>query len=319
MGWRQMCKTKWKHGKCAKQFERYYPGLKDKLQFGTAIDNLGDQGPVLPIYDIDLVYLTSVEYGDTINGQVTIAGVLPTNEEINAIYSFGFDIDNNIITGVAYARYQGIDRIVYINATGNIGLGTFTLTGEIEDTHLSTTVPLPEALIYETEDKFIDFKKIAIPVATSFLSEISKTMLNLSAAEVPVVATAGDNLLIYDTAGFVFDSERWLKDPTLTTFGTGVPTPGKDYLFEVSGLKPNSPFKLYLDDTLMLSGMLDGSGSYSGKFVFPSNLPNTIMYFLTAQDETGEFAYNITCPELIPPNCVGGFWIPVNKFGFLAP
>jgi hypothetical protein len=117
--------------------------------------------------------------------------------------------------------------------------------------------------------------------------------------EAPVVATSGGTEALYDlTDVFVFDSERWLDDPTLTpTLGTGVPTPGDAYPFQVSGLNPNDEFVLYLDDTPVLTDTLDATGSFSGTFTFPIDLPADEFHFLTAQDSTGEFAYNITSPD----------------------
>jgi len=313
----EMKKCKLKHGKCSTQMKRYYPAVKLEQWFGTTNEARGDQsGGVSPIYDLDFLYLTSVTDSETIGVQLTVTGVLPDTENIDATYSIGFDIDANSATGVPYAGYQGIDRIVFVNAAGNISLGTFTVTGEVNDTILGTVVPLPQAPVARTEHEFIDFQAVHIDAATSFLLEVPKVMLSLSASEAPVVATAGLGASLYDTTGLVFDSQRWLKDPTLTTLGTGVPTPGGNYQFTIASLKPYDTFNLYVDVRLVISDTLDASGGYSGEFVFPSDLLNTEMHFLTAQDSTGEFAYSITCPDV--PG-VGGINIPVDRVGLLAP
>lgn len=318
----EMKKSKLKHGKCSIQMEKYYPAVKLEQWFGTTTDARGDQsGGVSPIYDLDFLYLASVTDAEAIDVQLTVTGVLPDSEDINATYSIGFDIDADSTTGVLYAGYQGIDRIVYVNATGNISLDTFTVTGEVSDTTLGTALPLLQAPVARTEHEFIDFKAVHIPAATSFLFEVPKGMLSLSASEAPAVATAGLGASLYDTAGLVFDSKRWLKDPTLTTFGTGIPTPGENYKFTIAGLKPYDTFNLYVDERLVLSDTLDASGGYSGEFVFSSDLPNTEMYFLTAQDSTGEFAYSITCPK-VPSPPVGGISVlisvPVDNTALLA-
>jgi hypothetical protein len=316
--------TNWgEFGKCSVQWEyNMYPATKLKAQFGATTDDGGDQGnPVSAIYDLHQIYLTSTLDFTDIYAEITVAELLPTTGEINAIYSLGFNIDANIGTGVAYAGYDGIDRIVYVYVAGDMSLGTFTVIGEVKNTITDITVPLPVNPETATAYEIVDFEGLSDPTATGFYLIIPKELLSLSAVEAPVVATTGENVLIYDTAGFVFDSERWLKDPTFTTFGNGVPTPGQNYLFQISGLEPNSPFNLYVDDRLILSSVLDPAGGFSGSFVFPSDMPNTEIHFLTAQDSTGEFAYSITCPK-ITQTPVGGYSvlidITVGQFDLLA-
>ncbi len=291
---------KYKFGKCSVQWKEAFPAIKEETQFGTITDDADDQGnPVSAIYDLHQVYMTSAVGFVDISAEITVADPLPADEEIDAVYSLGFDVDDNSGTGVTYAGYNGIDRIVWINITGNISSSTFAVTGELENTTMGTTQSLPEMPVVATQIEIADFNGGTQPWATTFFFEIPKGMLSLSASEAPVVATAGNSTSIHDTAGFIFDSQRWLKDPTFTTFGTGVPTPGSNYPFDISGLEPNDPFDLYLDDILILSGTLDGSGSFSGNFVFPADMSNSEMHFLTAQDSTGEFAYSFTCPK--PP------------------
>lgn len=308
--------SRWRqHGKCATQWKADFAAKKNKRQLGTTSDKRcdtsgGGRQTLMTIYDLLEVFLTSFHEtevaGDVfnINAELTVAGALPTDEEINAVYSLGFDIDDNVATGVTYAGYDGIDRIVYVSATGNMDLGTFVVTGEVEDTISMTTDPLPESPVAETEHEFSDPSAGFVPVATSLDFKIPKDLLNLAAVEMPVVATAGTDLEIFDTTdNLVFDSEAWLKDPTLQTFGTGVPTPGAAYPFDISGLEPNSPFDLYLDGTVVLSDTLDATGSFSGDFVFPEDMSKTEMHFLTAQDSTGEFGYSMTCPQPLGACC----------------
>ncbi|WP_243363352.1 PEP-CTERM sorting domain-containing protein [Fundidesulfovibrio terrae] len=119
------------------------------------------------------------------------------------------------------------------------------------------------------------------------------------ATDLPLVATAGDGVSIFDDSIFDFDLIRWLEDPTLETFGDGVPKPGVSYPFSVSGLESLSPFDLLLDGQVMLSASLDATGSFAGSFIFP-NIPVNTLHFITAQDSTGEFAYSMTCPTPEP-------------------
>jgi hypothetical protein len=45
--------------------------------------------------------------------------------------------------------------------------------------------------------------------------------------------------------------------------------------------------------------MLDPAGNAGVSFIFPTDLLDTEIHFLTAQDTTGEFAYGITCPRTV--------------------
>lgn len=293
----EMQRRKYVHGKCATQWERAYPATKDTQQFGAITDNAGDQGMAAPIYDLDTVFLTSLLGAPNIEAQLTVAGLLPTDVDISAVYALGLDVDADISTGMLYGELPGVDRIVMCILEGNIGLGTFIVTGQIYDVWAGITLPLPEVPTVVTDSAYVDLDEPGDPTATSCLLQIPTPLLGPLAVEAPVVATAGDWEAMYDTALLSFDSERWLDDPTLTTMGTGVPAPGALYPVEISGLAPDSPLTLYLDDLPVLSGTTNADGTFSGAFVFPDDLPTTEFYFLTAQDQTGEFAYNITCPE----------------------
>lgn len=316
----EMWKEVKKIGKCSVQWSRYEAAIKAKHQHGTTTDARGDAAtsanPISDIADLLLVFLTSLDGLPTIDAQMTVAGVLPTDKDLNLVYSLGLNTDRNTATGVPYAGSSGIDRIVYVYAMGNVGLGTFSLSGEVKNTHNGEVTPLSDIPLAEPVYEHADRDDGWVSIGTSILFTVPKPLLGPLAAEVPVVATGGTESVILDTASFEFDTERWLKDPTFTTSGTGVPTPGQGYPFQVSGLEPNDSFNLYLNDTLMLSGTLDGDGGYSGSFVIPSDLPNNVVHFLTAQDSTGEFAYTITCPR---EEIVGWLSVRIDGLAVLAP
>lgn len=296
---KEMQKTKYEYGKCSSQFSRTYPAQKDKQGFGAERDDLGDHTSSSTPHDIGEVVLTTLQDSETIDGRIGISAVLPTNEEIQLTYSAGMDTDASAVTGITFAGQSGVDKIVRIILSGNIGLSTFIGTGEVEDTISSTITPLPQTPQVETEPEFADQSGVAVDNATSILFSVPKPLLDITATVVPIVIAAGDGVSIFDITSNFFNINQWLDDPTLNTFGNGVPTPGLSYPVEIQALKPNSPFNLYLDDLLVLSDFVDSSGNFSGEFVFPAYLSNTDFYFLTAQDETGEFAYSISCP--LPP------------------
>ena len=249
------------------------------------------------MFDIDRVVLTGLHSTDqtgwdtaNVHVQFALAGILATEPAFTGRYVLGFDTDANAGTGDA----SGFERLAQVDVIGD-GLGGLSLTGSIFDEFgglQGNFTPFAE-----TEDEFTDHDNGLDPAATSLLFEIPKSLMGFSATEVPVIASAGDGISFFDvTTDLIFDRERWLDDPTLQTFGNGVPTFGQLYPFAVSGLLANDPFNLYLDDDLVFSDTLDGAGAFSGSFMF--NQPVNDIYFLTAQDSTGEFAYSITCVPL---------------------
>ena len=278
--------------KTAAQWANAFPAIKVEQQFGTATDELDDIGSAGGWHDLDMVCMASLFDSSSIEVQLSVAGVPPDTTEFSSEYCLAFDVDASEATGVEYAGLGGVDRIVRVDLTGFFG--ELSATGEVENTITSSTDPLPGYPIAEVEHELYDIDADGVPVGASLWFEIPKTLLGLTAAEVPMVATAGSEAAIYDTLFLYFDTLRWLDDPTLETFGTGVPVPGEDYAFAVSGLESGSPFEVSVDDSLVLSALLDGTGSYSGVFGFPADMWEGEFHFLTAQDTTGEFAYNIT-------------------------
>jgi hypothetical protein len=295
----EMRRRRYVHGKCATQWERAYPATKDPQQYGTTTDTRGDQENSLTLYDLDRVYLTSLVESPAMDVQIAIAGLISPGIDVDAQYILGFDTDANLATGVSLGMLDGVDRLVTVVVSGNLELGPLHVTGQVSDPVSGTVTPLDPPPTITVEFEAVDLDEPAVEMATSLLFTVPKALLNFTAVEAPAIAVAGDSMgALYDLSDiFLFDSERWLDDPELTTLGTGTPVPGSPYPFEVSGLEPNSQFILYLDDTPMLTETLDATGSFAGDFVFPSSLSTDEFYFLTAQDSTGEFAYNITCPE----------------------
>lgn len=303
-----MRKRRYYHGKCSTQWDRAYPAEKDHQQYGTAADDLNDHTGILPHYDLSQVFLVGLHESDMTGGdannidtQITVAGPLPPLDLIDVTYTLAFNTDNNPETGMVYLeQYWGIDRIVKLNAFGIIEEGTFMVWAYAYDPINESFWELPEPPEWAIEYQLVDLDEPAEPRATSFLCKIPKDILELdpNAAEIPVIVTSGDPYGdIFDSAALVFDPYRWMKDPTLNTFGDGVPDAHAPYAFEILGLDPNSPCKLYLDDTVVYTATTDSSGKASGAFEFPTEMPINVPHFLTAQDQTGEFAYSMTCPE----------------------
>ena len=302
---KEMRQMIWAKAKCSTQFKRAFPAKKCDCGRGAAVDEKGDQEPGEPeINDLDQVMIVGFEEEDEVRAHLLIWGILPTDEHVDVIYYLGFNVDNNILTGISFAGLDGIDRIVAVTASGCFDCGTFFLTGEVSNTNDGNITPLPTTPVMEIEMKYTDFNDKETPARTSVLFTVPKDLINISNStqEVPTVVAAGNGVMIFDILHTIYEPTKSDQDPTLTTFDTGIPEPGQPYPFTVSGLEPNSPFNLLLNGEPVLSSTLDATGTYSGQFEFPLDLSNETAHFLTAQDETGEFAYNSTCPKLEYPD-----------------
>ncbi len=302
----EMAKMARKLARTVSQNEPNKPAQKVRQQAGTTSDrskDLSEPGLSWPsIYDLGLIYLHGLHWTDTSGGDIcnidAIIGadaVLPEDQRIEVQYTLGFDIDANTETGITHGNRQGVDRIVHVMAEGTISDGSFGLIATVLNTISQTTQVLPEIPSYEIEDRFPDIGVEAMPIASSFLFKIPKSMLDFSAHCIPVVVTSGpDGDTTYDTADLFFDRLLWMEYPTMELFGDGVPVPGEDYPFVISGLEPHSPYQLRLEGRVVHTGVLDPYGSATGSFVFPHDVPVTTPSFLVAQDSTGKFAFNVT-------------------------
>ena len=304
-----MQRQRYTFGKCSTQWDRAYPAQKDKQQYGATTDNGGDATSGLAHHDLHRVVMVGMDPsdptgGDTVNlsAHVTLGGLFPQDEDVFAEYTLGFNTDDNPTTGVPHGGYTGVDRIVTVRVTGRLSAGPLLVEGDVLDTVSSVSSPLPEMPTLSVMDEVGDFEVGRQPAAAAIDLLVPKDLLNLAVPEVDVVVTAGDGGSVYDTTeDLFFDRVRWQDDPTLTTFGDGTGRPGHPYQIHIDGLAPDSFFDVHLDDTLVLTGQqLDSTGSFAGDVTWPAEASEFEPHFLVAQDDTGEFAYNATCPMSLP-------------------
>jgi hypothetical protein len=287
----------WKkdHGKTAEQFDSLYPATKLTQQFGNGSDPIRDMFPFPSFFDLDQVFLSSFLNLDTVKINFLIAGVIPPTGSYQVMYNLGLDIDHVPATGIMYAGLQGVDRIVTVQVISNFGVINSLATVRNTVTNLFSTISVPPQ--FHTELEFYDINKPGVPKESSLSVKIPKILLNLVASEVPAVATTGLGGDVTDVLYFAFDTFRWMNDATLQLYGTGLPVPGSMYPFSVSGLIPNSFFDVFVDDLMVFNGTLNPSGAYSGNFIFPTSKSAVDVHYLAVQDNSGEFAYNISSPR----------------------
>ncbi len=289
-------------GKTVKQDTSVSPGEKRKQQHGVKTDDLGDQSGNA-YFDLFETSLSSESDRDTINTLITIGDLFPSSGLVNSTYRLLFDTDANSTTGINEAGFLGIDREVQILIQGDASIAPFLVSGLVIDhTSGGISTPLPYTPLLEIGDLLFDADQPGESLKNQLLFDIPKSLLSLSASEIPIGIVSQDPFGVKDTSSLSFDLLRWTKDSTLTLF-QGVANPGELVPFSISSLTPNSPFNFFIDNQLLFSDILDFSGGFSGSFEFPSGLSDDF-YFLTAQDSTGEFAFNKIHPSVPEPSTI---------------
>ncbi len=298
------------YGWCTEQFQQNFPAVKLSQGFGRNTDGVVVAAglPAPPLYDIRdawLAFSAPTASGTAqLDAQVQMAGVPAVGDTVYAVYALGFDADANPATGISYGGAAGIDRIVRTTVQGTLqspsGAGLMVTT-TLQNTATGQVQSLPPAALSFDREFPQDFPTSLPPemppISTTLSLSLAPGVLGLQAPLVPVVATSGDGFSTWKTASFGYDQQASSHRPGVSTYGTGVPTPGQPYPVSITGLAPGSPLELDLDDTAVITGTLDSQGSFSGSFVFPASVPNSQPHFLTALDAVGGLATGMTCPQ----------------------
>ena len=292
-------------GFSARQFKENCPAVVGLVQSGAARDDHGDAissgghgADVKDIHDLQRVWVGSEQGVPTLTVSLGVGGVIPSEGTLEALYALGLDTDNNPLTGVSYAGRAGIDRIVRVEVSRPTEPGPLLVQGFVEDPMMPPPgMLLPGPIELLTEPEFNDREGPTVPIGTTIAFQVPKSMLALTAPQVPIVAAAGIPAEFFDTVELTFDQMLYAHRPDLRLYGSGVPRAGVPYPFTLTRMSPNQPVQLYLDDTLVYNGTLNAAGNCSGCFLPPLGLENDSLHFLTALDQTESFAGNITSPK----------------------
>ena len=258
-------------------------------QRGSAVDDLGDVEPGTPAYlDLMNIELYATEGEPDIEAQFSVAGVYPPSGFLDVRYRMLFDADNNPATGQQVAETRGVEREVRLHIFRTKDKSEPSVSGSVVDHVASVERPLP------TPPELVHARLADVshpqPIAEQFAMFLPREMLSLTAEQVSVTLIAEDNKGIADRTRFTFDQQDWAKQPTMIV---GKASPGQPVQFSISGLTPGKSFALTIDtaDTVLLRGTIGSDGDFSGTFIIPGLSPAD--YFVTAQDTTGAFAFDI--------------------------
>jgi hypothetical protein len=296
------------------------PGQKKEQQYGGETDDTDDiAAGVGQHFDLYRTVMSSEVGAPNINSLLTLQGLFPSSGAVNATYRLLFNADGSFGTGISVGGFSGVDKEIRIQVSGDASIAPLSISGVVVDHNAGgtqTALPTAPKLIREAE---LD-GDAAQPAEDQILFDIPKLLLNLTAVDVPLGVVSQDaSATVRDSMSLIFDQNRFADDPTLgltqerASVGQSVP-------FTLTGLAPNSPFILFLNDDELFFGVLNSEGAFAGNFVVPSVAPGD--YFLTARDETREFAFNsieILPPLPVSPNMInnGVVQLGINNQGHL--
>jgi hypothetical protein len=276
------------------------PGQLVAQQIGLGAEDSGI-APNVPSYlELYELSMNSDLQDDNIHTDLVLNGVFSTSGPVDAIYRLFVDADRNANTGASTAGFSGIDKEVRIHVIGDASRAPLAVSGIVIDyLHGGRVAPLPTAPTLLEHGEWDAGSSDQTESQISF--DIPKSLLNLSADDVPVHVVSANAAGVQDTMSLEFDADFYQDEPDLKLtqaaafVGDAVP-------FSILRLTPKTAFTLTLGDQQVLSGTTDAVGGYSGRFRVPSGSVGD--FFLTAQDATGAFAFNTL--QIVPrsPNII---------------
>ena len=276
-----------KWGKQIKKESKAHTGEKKDLQKGTAQDDVNDA--VSPHTDLSRIGMGSEVGNPIIGGVISLAGLVPPDEPVDATYVLNFETD---------ISFDGPEQMLVIDVWGDQSIDPLLdVQGHLIDlAGGGEFIPVPVNLT--TGIRAVDLDIPAEPVELQLEFQLEKFLLTGDSEPglISIVAQSFDNLLIDEIAGpdelqFWFDGRWFVTQPDLL-LGKGQALPGDTIPIEIVGLSVASSFDLFIDETLLFSELTDNSGNFMGDFVLPEVEPSDF-FFVTAIDQFGTSAFNV--------------------------
>ena len=280
-------------------------------QWGKMNDDQGDATP--GDMDIDAVSIQGEEGFPIKRVRFELLRDFPMTA-FTSYLSLAWDIDDNTATGATVAGVFGIDLENIIEISRAIDNGPLTTSHmQLDNSAFTRSLGLPPKYsVIEYIGPFSTLPMTATPGAViEFDVDFSNIMVPMSVNMIPISAFTRDfedleNNTFTDQMGFEFGVRDFETRPSLSyslAFGgeallaapsvapaAALPDDVVDLV--LARLTPLTDFELFVDNASVLSDTTDAAGDYAGTFVVPSGLAEG-EYFLTALDQTGEYAGSV--------------------------
>lgn len=272
---------------------RRSPAQKKQYEIGLEVDAVGDQSAGQPDYlDLLMINANADEDRTDVLLMLSLNGRIPASGAFQAVFRLLVDADNNVGTGATVAGMPGVDRDIQVlavrSATGPLELLTRKLEQPSGVRQALSSTPLIRPVTRRGGEGTLP------EMVFSDLIEfrVAKSAFAFGADQVPitVISQASEFGAVVDSLAFVYNRTQYLDDPTMSVDRESA-LAGTSIDFTLSGLTPNESFELSIDDSVLLSDFLDGSGGFSGSVMLPTTLADDF-YFLWAQDAQNEFAFS---------------------------
>lgn len=287
-------------GNKKKKDDKASPGEKKDLQKGTAQDDTNEAASSHT--DLSRIGMRSEVGNPFIGGVINLGGLMPAAGPINATYLLDFETNPG---------FGGFDQQLVINVSGDQSSGPLSVQGTLVDlAGGGGTTPVPVNLTTGISAVDLDVPEEAEESQLEFQLEKSLITVGPEPGLIPILALAQDNLLLSsepDALNLEFDGQWFASQPDMFLYkeGTGMQlgqaTPGDTIDIEIVqlSLTSSTPFDLFVDETLVGTGITDGSGGFLGDFVLPLDVELNDFYFITAIGADGTSAFNVlhTVPE----------------------
>ena len=297
-------------------------------QWGRMNDDQGDASP--GDMDIDAVSIQGEEGLPVKRVRFELLRDFPMTA-FTSYLSLAWDIDDDTATGETIAGVSGIDLENIVEVHRAVDNGPLTTSHmQLDNTTFTRALGLPPKYSLNLyRSPFSTQPPTATPAAVvEFDIDFSNIIVPIDVSTIPIYAFTRDfddldNDTVTDQMDFEFRHRDFEVRPSLT-YGSGLgggtllaapsvatvaALPDETVDLVLARLTPLTGFELFVDNASVLSDTTDASGDYVGTFVVPSGLASG-EYFLTALDQTGEYAGSV----LVVPEA-GAFELGVVAMG----
>jgi hypothetical protein len=230
---------------------------------------------------------------------IDLAGLHPAAADTHSRFELFFDTDNNPLTGATFDSFNGIDKVMRVDLSGQFPFvpPRGTMVAEWADIASGASVPLVAGTV-ERMAQIIDAeppgRASVSDSADSIRQDVPLPLLGSLADQVPAGIRSTDlDTGESDEVAFVFEFNP--PPGPLLVMSPLVGRPGEIVNLTGTNFSPGGTVSILVNDTeIMQTGTL-ADGSFSASFAFPALPPGD--HFVTARDGSFDFSVFKVLPK----------------------
>ena len=237
------------------------------------------------------------EEGDALLVALTVAGLFPSDQEVDILFELGIDADADASTGQTLGQLAGVELVLQISLSGHYPFTSpdGSLQSQLVDLAAGTTVALSGGVI-DRDVAILEFDappdaEDAFDASTSIEQAVPLADLGELAPTVPFVVRASDwNTGAVDEALENFDTVPPVFPLLEMTPRSGAR--GQSLQLSGSGFEANSEITLLAGDLEIGTALTDSAGNFEANATIPQTARGTIC-FVIARDAAGSFDFSV--------------------------